>query len=150
MAKINRFDGDVQAFASNATGTNRTIFGDTAQSDDLDNNINADFLSGWEIVGVNENPTKQDFNALAYTISYLIAYLHQMGVSEWNTTQEFAQYGLCIGSDGKLYQSAVATNSGNDPTTDDGSNWTVVTSAANIDYDNSDSGLAAPMSRRSG
>ena len=37
---FNRFNGNVEPFASDATGTNRTIFGDTAQSDDIDDNLN--------------------------------------------------------------------------------------------------------------
>lgn len=123
MAKINRYSGNLKAFASNATGSNRTVFGDVTQADDLDSNVNSDFLLGWEIVSINEKPTKQDFNALSYTLGHLISYLHQMGVSEWHTSQEFAQYGFCIGSDGRLYQSVIAANIGNDPTTDDGTNW---------------------------
>jgi len=38
---------------------------------------------------VNENPTKQDFNGLAFTLGQLLAYLHQRGVPEWNALQEF-------------------------------------------------------------
>ena len=49
MAKINRFDGNVQAFSSNATGTDRVVFGTPSsapvQSDVLDDNINADYRS---------------------------------------------------------------------------------------------------------
>ena len=143
MAKINRYSGNLKAFAADALSLERTVFGDTTEADDLDSNITSEFLRGWGIVGVNENPTKQDFNGLAYTISQLIAYLHQVGISEWDDEQEFAEYGFCIGSDGRLYQSLVAENIGNDPTTDGGTNWLDVFTAANIDYDNSDSGLTA-------
>ena len=61
MAKIDRYNGNMAAFAADALSTERTIFGDTTQSDTLDANITADFLRGWGVVGVNENPTKQDF-----------------------------------------------------------------------------------------
>ena len=123
MAKIDRYDGNLQAFASSASGDERTIFGDTTQSDDLDDNINSDFFRGWGIVGVNENPTKQDFNAFAFTATQLIAYLHQMGIAEWNTDQEYHSESRTIGNDGAIYRSLTDSNTGNDPTTDDGTNW---------------------------
>jgi len=89
MAKIDRYNGNMEAFAADALSTERTIFGDTTQSDTLDANITLDLLRGWGIVGVNENPTKQDFNGLAFTLGQLLAYLHQRGVPEWNALQEF-------------------------------------------------------------
>lgn len=123
---FSRFNGNVVPFASDATGTNRTIFGDITQSDNIDDNLNADFKLGWEIVGVNDNPTKQDFNALAFTISNLIAYLYQQGLATWNTTQEYYVNGYAVGSNGKIYRSKTGTsgtpNQGNDPTTDS-TNW---------------------------
>ena len=89
MAKIDRYNGNVRAFAADSLGTERTVFGATTQSDTLDGNITLDLLRGWGIVGVNENPTKQDFNGLAFTLGQLLAYLHQRGVPEWNALQEF-------------------------------------------------------------
>ena len=123
---LNRFNGNVEPFASDATGTNRTVFGDTVQSDDIDDNLNADFKKGWETVGVNDNPTKQDFNALAFTVSSLISYLYQQGVATWNTNQDYFVNGYCVGSDGKLYRAKTGTsgtpNTGNDPISDS-VNW---------------------------
>lgn len=116
---LNRYNGNVEPFAKNSTGTNRTIFGDTVQSDDIDDNLNTDFKRGWEIVGVNDNPTKQDFNALAYTISNLISYIYQQGVPEWSVGQKYYVGSRCIGSDNKAYKSIDGTeltpNVGNDP-----------------------------------
>ena len=128
MAKIDRFNGNLKAFGINAVGGERTVFGDVAQSDTLDANINTDFLRGWGIVGVNENPVKQDFNAMGFVLGQLLAYLHQMGVAEWNATQEYH-----IGSTTQvgeiLYISHTNTNVGNNPSTDDGTNWRPVLSA---------------------
>ena len=121
MAKIARYDGDLKAFASSSTGTERTVFGDTTQSDTLDANINADFLTGWEIVAVNDAPSKQDFNGLAYTMSQVLAYLHQMGVAEWNTAQEY-HAGAVATIGGVVYMSTTNTNTGNNPATDY-TNW---------------------------
>lgn len=121
MAKITRYDGNLQSFAEGATGTERTIFGDTAQSDDLTLNITSDFLRGWGIVGVNETPSKQDFNAGFFVLSRLLAYLHQVGIPEWNVAQEYntdsiTSYG------GVVYVSDGDANIGNEPGVDAG--WT--------------------------
>jgi len=114
MAKKNRFDGALEAFASESLSTERTVFGDTTQSDDIDANINADFLRGWGIVGVNDLPTKQDFNAMGYSMGYLLAYLYQAGVPEWNDTQDYHE-GQIVNVDGELYKSIQDDNTGNDP-----------------------------------
>ena len=124
MSKIARFAGDLLAFAINATGTNRTVFGDVTQSDTLDDNVNADYLLGWEIVTPSEVPTKEDFNALGFTLGQMLAYLHQVGVPEWQTDQEF-HIGSFTNKSGILYVSEINTNTGNDPATDDGTNWSI-------------------------
>jgi len=139
MAKITRYNGNLLAFASAATGTERTVFGDVTQADDLATNITADFLRGWGIVGVNENPTRQDFNAVAYTISQILAYLHQVGVAEYNAAQEYHTYSV-TNYNGVLYFSTIDTNIGNTPGTD--ANWRLIPSS-DISYDNTISGLTA-------
>lgn len=142
---LNRFNGHVVPFADNATGTNRTVFGDVAQSDNIDDNLNADFKLGWEIVGINDNPTKQDFNALAYTLGNLVSYLYQQGIAAWNTTQKYYVGSRCIGSDGLLYKALTGTepspNTGNDPVSDS-VNWKQL-SADEVKYDNTASDLTA-------
>jgi len=122
MAKIDRYNGNIEAFAADALSTERTIFGDTAQSDTLDANITANFLRGWGIVGVNENPTKQDFNGLAFTLGQLISYLHQRGIAEWNTAQEYFD-GSVVTTDVGIYRLKSAGVGSSDPDTDGGVNW---------------------------
>lgn len=122
MAKINRYNGDLPAFADQAQGTERTVFGSTTQDDTLDANITADFQRGWGIVGVNENPSKQDFNGLAYTLSQLLAYLHQMGVPEWNASQEYPDGAITLTASG-LYKLVPGGDGSVDPDVDDGTNW---------------------------
>jgi len=147
MTKIARYDGDLEAFASAAVGVERTVFGDVAQSDTLDANINADYLRGWGIVSPSSPPSKQDFNAISYTTTFLLSYLHQMGVAEWNTSQEYHSGSAAIRT-GNLYISKINTNTGNDPFTDTTS-WKILAAmedledAININYDNAASGLAA-------
>jgi len=126
MAKINRISGDFKAFGSAAVGTERTVFGGVTQSDIIDDNITANFLRGWGIVGVNENPTKQDFNALGFTLSQVLAYLHQQGVASWDTLQEYNVDAITTKS-GVIYISQSDANIGNDPATDSGANWLSVT-----------------------
>jgi hypothetical protein len=114
MAKIDRYNGNVRAFAADSLGTERTVFGATTQSDTLDGNITADFLRGWGVVSVNENPTKQDFAGLGYTLGQLLAYLHQAGVAEWNDDQEYF-LGSQANIAGVVYTSLVDSNIGNAP-----------------------------------
>lgn len=84
MSLITRFNGAFKAFASEATGTFRTVFGGTTQSNDLTDNLTNDFKTGWEIVGTNDEPTIEDFNAMGYTLSQVLAYIHQVGIIEWS------------------------------------------------------------------
>lgn len=126
MAKINRVNGNVQAFASAAIGTERTIFGEVTQSNELTAQFTPDFLRGWGIVGPSDNPSMEDFNAVAYTLSQMLAYLHQAGIPEWNASQEFFEGSVTI-SGGNIYMSLAASNIGNNPATTPGV-WRLVDS----------------------
>ena len=123
---IARFNGNVVPFADDATSTNRTVFGGTTQSDAIDDNLNADFKKGWEIVGLNDNPTREDFNAMGYTLGALISYLYEMGISEWNSLQNYRINSRVIGSNGKIYKALTGTtgtpNVNHNPTSD-AINW---------------------------
>lgn len=122
MAKITRFTGFYKAFGALATGSNRTIFGDLGtQSDTLDDNINADYLLGWETVTPSEFPTKQDFNAMAFALGQSLAYLHQQGIAEYDSLQEYFIGSRTIASNGAEYRSTTNNNIGNDPIL--GVNW---------------------------
>ena len=132
MAKIDRFNGNVQPFAAESLGAERTIFGDTSQSNTLDGNITSDFLRGWGIVGVNENPTKQDFNGLAFTLGQLISYLHQRGIPEWNSSQEFYEGSVVTTLDG-IYRLKAGGNATVDPDTDAGVNWEAAPTRAELE-----------------
>ena len=121
MAKINRFNGNLKAFASESTGTNRTLFGEVTQADDLTSQVTADFKLGWQIVGPSDQPSLQDFNAAMYTHGQLLAYLHQAGVPEYHPDQEFF-IGSVTQYDGIIYISSNADNTGNQPDVSP-SNW---------------------------
>lgn len=125
-----RFNGNVVPFADESTSTNRTVFGSETQSDDIDDNLNADFKKGWEIVGLNDNPTREDFNAMGYTLGYLTSYLYQNGVAEYNLLQEYKTNSIAIGTDGNIYQSLVDNNIGNSLT--DTTKWVCIASKNSI------------------
>lgn len=124
MAKIIRPNNNVEPFASQALSTERTIYNSESQSDSLDANLNLSYLRGWGVVGVNELPTKQDFNASLYTSSSLTSYLFQMGVAEWNANQEYFTNSI-TNFNGVLYK-AQQNNTAVDPSLDNGTNWVEV------------------------
>jgi len=121
MAKINRYAGNLEAFASDATVSGRKVFGDVTNSDDLTANINADFLTGWETIAPDEKPPKQWFNSLGFVLSQLHAYIHQMGIPEWHTAQQY-HTGSVVQHAGGIYISKTDNNTGNDPS-GDAINW---------------------------
>jgi len=127
MSKIERYAGNLRAFGSNAQGLERTLFGETTQADDLTSQVTAAFLRGWGIVGPSENPSLEDFNAAMYALSQFIAYQHQMGIPEWDASQEYYKGSLCIRG-GETYSSLVDNNIGSAPPS---AKWTQLLSAKN-------------------
>ncbi|MDM3236380.1 hypothetical protein OGW03_11840 [Citrobacter sp. Cf079] len=127
MSKIARYQGNVRAFASNAQGMERTVFGGTNQADDLTSQITASFLRGWGIVGASEHPSLEDFNAAMYAMSQFIAYQHQMGVPEWHAEQEYHLGSICT-HNGESYQSLQNANVGSQPPS---AKWTPVLTSKN-------------------
>ena len=127
MSKIARYQGNVRAFASDAQGMERTVFGGTNQADDLTSQITASFLRGWGIVGDSEHPSLEDFNAAMYAMSQFIAYQHQMGVPEWHAQQEYHIGSICT-HNGESYQSLQDANVGSPPPS---AKWTPVLTSKN-------------------
>ena len=124
MAKITRYTGNLLPFGINATGTHRTVFGGVAQSDTLDGNIISDFLVGWENgVDINGFPPEQFFNATTFVATQLSAYLHQSGIAEWDSLQEY-YIGNLTNVAGVIYKSKTDANIGNDPTSSP-ANWEI-------------------------
>jgi len=126
MAKITRKLQKIFGADSGAQGV--TTYGSPASgtpvySKDLDAIQTAAWDGGWASAALSgtEIPTFQDFNAIHYATTSQLAYLNQMGVYEWNTAQDYYT-GSIVNVAGVLY-SAVQDNTGENPTTDDGSNW---------------------------
>lgn len=127
MSKIERYQGNVHAFASGAQGVERTVFGETTQANDLTSQITASFLRGWGVVGPSEHPSLEDFNGAMYALSQFIAYQHQVGIPEWHEEQEYYTGSVCTYA-GVSYQSLEDANTGNKPPS---THWTPVLTAKN-------------------
>lgn len=121
MAKITRYQGNLEAFGSSAVGQERIVFGvptDVAtQSDDLTENINAAALRGWGFLPLGNKPPREWFNSAHWISTQLSAYLHQMGVAEWHVDQEYHKGSFSSHQD-VLWQSIQDDNTGNTPSAD--------------------------------
>lgn len=70
-----------------------------------------------------EPPRIEDLNALYFLMTSQLRYLFQNGVPEWHEDAEyFATVSYCQRG-GVVYRSVTNDNVGNDPATDDGTNW---------------------------
>ncbi len=128
MAKINRPNRNIQAFATNTASGERTVFNGDQVTDDIALNINEDYERGFKVYGPEDVPEIKDFNALGFTAARQLSYLFQSGVAEWASEQEYNENQICE-ADGVLYVSNVDNNIGNSPV-DVGENpaWTLETS----------------------
>ena len=132
MAKIDRYGGNLEAFASEAIGQERTVFGTETFDDSLTAQINALFRRGWGIVAPADAPKLQDFNALGYTTTQVLAYLHQMGIAEWNAAQEYYE-GSVVTTLAGIYRLKSGGVGSSDPDTDGGVNWELIPTQAKVD-----------------
>lgn len=120
MAKIARFNGNVQAFASNQQSGERRVFGATeaTESNSLSDQLTPEFLRGWGTVSASEFPPIEWFNALGFTATQFVAYLHQAGIPEWNGEQEY-HTGSITNYNGVTYSSSENNNIGQTPSSSD-------------------------------
>ena len=122
---MERVDANLIPFAKNNPSGYRFAFGTDTATDDINVNYNDNIKKGWGTTP-NEFPEVEDFNAMAYTSSYLTAYLYQMGVAEWNNKQNYRQYSRVMGSNGIIYKAKTGTdlapNVNNNPIADS-ENW---------------------------
>ena len=86
-----------------------------------------------------EKPPYQYHNWKFNQYSSMLQDAEKNGVMSWLTDTSYNQGGLCLGSDGIVYQSQIDSNQGNDPTTDGGTNWQVFDQSGGVgklaDYD---------------
>lgn len=109
--------GDFGIFGSKAAG-------DPAFSQDP-NQIQSlpAFTDGWgeSIIG-DYDPPLEDMNSLFLLAFRQIAYIFQQGISEYDPNINYFIGSLAM-QNGILYISQIASNKGNNPSTDNGTNW---------------------------
>ena len=116
MAKIERFNGNVMAFAINNQPGEKFLFGSsTTDSDNLTDQLTSEFLRGFATVGPSEFPPLEWFNAATFTSTQFISYLHQMGVAEWNAAQEYPTQGGMVIHNGRAWKRGASWSTGDEP-----------------------------------
>lgn len=122
---MERVDADLVPFAQNNPSGYRFAFGTDTATDDINANYNDNIKKGWGTTP-NEFPEVEDFNAFAYTSGYLLAYLYQDGISEWNDKQKYYVHSITK-VNGVLYESLTGTeetpNVNNNPTLAGSLSW---------------------------
>lgn len=95
----------------------KSVWAQTGDTDEpSDASVKAGYPSG------PTPPNRQQTNWLLNYIANAVRYFMQRGISAWDAGEDYPQYARVQGSDGHWYKSVIANN-GNDPTTDDGTNW---------------------------
>lgn len=74
--------------------------------------------AGWQA----EVPPFEHFNFLQKWFTQGLAHFNEQGIGVWDTDTTYPQFGMAKGTDGAIYV-AVQEQSGNDPVSDDGTNW---------------------------
>ena len=126
MAKLER--KNIKIFASKPNDATQVTSFLTAKDEtpnvSLDPDViqNSNYVKGWLAKGNNNLPQVEDMNGVMHAESYKTAYLYQMGIAEWNVTDEYNENSFCQVA-GVLYKSLVNDNIGNNPTLDNGTKW---------------------------
>lgn len=85
------------------------------------------YQTGWRSAVISDRnyPTLGEMNAVQQVPTQQLAYLFQKGIGEWDAgTTYYANVSYCQ-VNGVLYQSVSDNNIGNNPTTDNGTNWII-------------------------
>jgi microcystin-dependent protein len=94
------------------------------------------WTQGWKqaIIAANRAPFLEDMNSLHYVTSYMLAYLMQEGIPEWNSNTEYHQNSIVKKSGtSELYSSKINTNTGNPlPSQADDANWSYIGPTAGL------------------
>lgn len=153
MAKIERVDADFKAFASESQVNERFVFGSDptspVMSDDLTANYTPEYLRGWQ-AGLSPSgfPYQQNFSSVNFISTQVMAYLHQMGIVEWNIKQEYPTNGGTTVHAGRLWVlSSTSLPSIGDEPTPDSIVWTLVPTLEEVGGDFLEIGNICPMLR---
>jgi len=75
----------------------------------------SDIQAGWPLT--TTPPSRQKFNWLLNFLANGVRYLTARGVADWNSGETYTKNSVCIGDDGRLYQSIQNSNLNNTPST---------------------------------
>lgn len=75
----------------------------------------SDIQAGWPLT--TTPPSRQKFNWLLNFLANGVRYLTNHGTAEYSASETYPKYAICIGDDGRLYQSIQASNLNNTPST---------------------------------
>lgn len=75
----------------------------------------SDIQEGWPLTSTP--PSRQKFNWLLNFLANGVRYLTSRGIADWDSGETYAKNSVCIGDDGRLYQSIQASNLNNIPST---------------------------------
>lgn len=106
--------------ATSKTDTTRIWAGSAAPANIEDPDVTSPgkFSAGWVV----EKPPFQNFNFLQKQFTEVNAYINEQGIGVWDAVTTYPIGGIAKGSNNKLYI-AVLEQAGNNPTSDDGTNW---------------------------
>ena len=131
MARLTRATQKV--FAGSAT--NNGVFGSLqAGSGQLSNDVETiqslpAYEEGWNAATTSSEllPPLEEFQGLQYVNSYQQAYMFQEGIPEWDSETTYYQGSWAKGTNSSgdyvIYESVSNNNTGNQPSTDDRTNW---------------------------
>ena len=121
MAKLPRVT--LKQFASGAGGSDIGIFGSKAAGSPTYSAVVstiqslASWTGGWaQAILAGEVPCLEDQNAVDFVYGYMLSYMLQQGVPEWDTGTVYYTNSICQ-YNGVLYQSLQDSNQGNTPST---------------------------------
>jgi len=96
---------------------------------DPDTSTPGKFAAGWQA----EVPPFEHFNFIQKLQTQGLAHINEQGIAVWDSYTTYPVGGLAKGSDGNVYK-ALASQSGNNPVADDGTNWKVFGEDGNLTY----------------
>lgn len=116
----------LQVFCGGAGEQQTSVFGTMKNttpeySTDPDVLQGTNWPQGWQnAIAADDAPFLEDMNSFFYVISYLVKYLYQHGVAEWNNKETYTALKSVVFSNGKLYVAKQSTGADNpqDPATD--------------------------------
>lgn len=89
---------------------------------------------GWP---VGQKPPRQYVNWALNWTSAAVRYFCQQGIATWDIAEVYGVGGIVKGSDNRIYESKVVSNTGIDPTADNGTHWGPAQGASPANADNS-------------